>query len=283
MDDTELGRPPRHERPATRRKDPRATPTAVVDGESRRECGSCGAEVVLRIDGELPAFIREIAVARLHGDEPVLCDECTALSDARARAQEEAERRELTISERRRRSGIPAKWETQTFELLDDDSPRVRALTRAREWAAGEVDGLVLWGPVGRGKTAIAAAAANARMATSGVRWLSVAELLMDLSAPFGSSEHTRALGRLRAAGSDAALVLDDLDKLKPTEHATQPIYVAVNAWIEAKLPLLVTLNRDLDDLERWLPDTFAEAIASRLAGYCKVQQVGGCDRRLEA
>lgn len=280
MDDTALGRPPRHERTATR-SHPRTTPAAEVDGESRRECSSCGDEVVLRIDGKLPPFIREIAVLRLHGDTPVLCDGCTALSDARARAEEEAERRELVISERRRRASIPAKWSAQTFEALEDDSPRVRALMRAREWSAGETCGLVLWGPVGRGKTAIAAAAANARMEMSGVRWLSVASLLMDLSHAFGSPEHARALRALEAAGSESALVLDDLDKGKPNEHQTQPIYVAVNGWIEAELPLLVTLNRDLDELERWLPESFGEAISSRLAGYCKVQQVGGVDRRL--
>lgn len=283
MSDMDLGRPPRHARPETKRHEPRQIPTATVIGtDEPRACGQCGAAVVLRIDGDLPEFLREIALRRLNAPGPVLCEECTDTLDAQTRAQADAERRAETFERRRRRSGIPAKWAAQTFTALDADEPRLRAMMRAREWAAGETCGLVLWGPVGRGKTALAAAAANARMAVSGVRWLSVSELLMDLSAPFGSEAHTQALARLRSAGSDAALVLDDLDKLKPTEHAVQPIYVAVNGWIEAGLPLLVTLNRDLDELERWLPDTFGEAISSRLAGYCKVQNVGGVDRRLK-
>jgi hypothetical protein len=76
--------------------------------------------------------------------------------------------------------------------------------------------------------------------------------------------------------------VLEDLDKVRPTEYAVQPLYVAINAWIEAELPLLVTCNRDLDDLQEWLPATFAEPIASRLSGYCRIREVTGTDRRLE-
>jgi len=283
MDDTDLGRPPRHARPETKRHEPRPIPTAKVIGtDEPRSCSACGADVVLRIDGQLPEFLREIALARLNSDRPVLCDTCTTTADMEQRAREDAARRAETLERRRRRAGVPAKWARQTFAALDDDEPRLRAMMRAREWAAGETRGLVLWGPVGRGKTALAAAAANARMAVSGVRWLAVSELLLDLSAPFGSEAHTDAIAKLRTAGSDAALVLDDLDKLKPTEHAVQPIYVAINGWIEAGLPLLVTLNRDLDALSSWLPVTFGEAISSRLAGYCRVQMVGGVDRRLK-
>jgi DNA replication protein DnaC len=237
--------------------------------------------VELTIDAALPEFLRVIAQRHLAGDAPVYCGACTSERDELEDAKEEQARRLLVLSERLRRSGIPPKWQGQTFEALDADTPRLRALQRAREWAAGEVRGLVLWGPVGRGKTAIAAAAANERMAHGDVRWLPVAELLMALSSPFGSKTREDAAARLDAARGRAALVLDDLDKLKPSEHAVMPLYVAINAWIEAGLPLLITLNRDLDALMAWLPETFAEALSSRLSGYCKVQQVGGNDRRL--
>lgn len=280
-DDTALGRPLRHERAAVRKRDPSKTRTVHVAGESSRPCAGCGVVVELKIDAELPEFLRDLARARIESDAPVLCVECEQKEDEREAAVAEQGRRVLLLEERLRRSGVPPKWRTQAFESLEADTPRLRALQRAREWSAGEVRGLVLWGPVGRGKTAIAAAAANERMAIGDVRWLPVAELLMALSSPFGSKAREDAAAALSAAKGRAALVLDDLDKLKPTEHAVTPLYVAINAWIEADLPLLVTLNRDLDALASWLPETFGAAISSRLAGYCKVQQVGGDDRRL--
>ena len=39
------------------------------------------------------------------------------------------------------------------------------------------------------------------------------------------------------------ALVLDDLDKITPTERAVQPLYLAINRWVEARQPPFVTTN----------------------------------------
>jgi DNA replication protein DnaC len=79
----------------------------------------------------------------------------------------------------------------------------------------------------------------------------------------------------------DTALVLDDLDKVRPSDHAREPIYVAVNAWVEAEMPLIVTMNRSLLELADEFGDRYGDAIASRLAGYCEEFEVGGRDRRV--
>lgn len=195
--------------------------------------------------------------------------------------EERQERVDALVASRLASSGMPPMWARQDFADLEHDELRTRALNHAMDWARGALSGLVLWGGVGRGKTAIAAAAARERLEVGRVRWLPVAELLLDLRMPFDSPEYARAVRQLDPGRTGAALVLDDLDKLKPTDHAVQPLYVAVNAWIEAELPLLVTLNRDLDDLGEWLPESFGEAIASRLSGYCATVEVKGEDRRL--
>lgn len=284
MDDTDLGRPPRHARPAVRRRDAKTMVDVLSDDggepvEEKRPCANCGDDVVIRIFEGDTTYAAGYRRRQLRGDVPVLCEKCVDEAHAAHEAEQQREHREKVIEPRVRT--LPAKWRGLTFDDLNEDAERIRAFARAREWAAGTRRGLVLWGPVGRGKTAIAAAAANAWAQRRPLRWLPVAELLLDLRMPFDSPEYARAARQLEAAGTSAALVLDDLDKLKPSEHAVQPLYVAVNAWIEAELPLLVTLNRDLDELMEFLPETFGEAIASRLSGYCATVEVAGRDRRL--
>lgn len=195
--------------------------------------------------------------------------------------EEREERMSGLVDARLRVSGIPPRWRGLTFDRLDEDEPRAEALRCVRGWAMGDVPGVCLWGGVGHGKTVIAAAGANMALHHGALRWLSVAELLMDLRMPFSSPEYVRAQRVLDPGRRRMALVLDDLDKAKPTEHALQPLYVAINGWIEARFPLIVTMNRSPDELAAWMGETFGEAIASRLAGYCDVIEVGGRDRRL--
>lgn len=281
MTDEEMGRPPRHARPK-KQSEPTRVVAAVAEPEGVMcEC-ACGRPVEVPLPETLPAFARSMAQLQLDGKVPVTCDECIEREDHEEKDREREERRAVAVASRREAAGMPPKWGRQRFGELDGAGDRGRAVELARSWGAGDFDGLLLYGPVGRGKTAIAAAAANMLVEQRPLRWLPVAELLMDLSMPFGAPERERAMKRLDAGRGRAALVLDDLDKLKPTEHAVQPLYVAINGWIEAELPLLVTLNRPLGQLRAWLPETFGDAIASRLAGYCQQREVGGVDRRLE-
>lgn len=199
-------------------------------------------------------------------------------------AREMAARRAELTGRRLQGAGIPPRWLDASWEELDSgETPaRAAAVRAALEWSTGEGEpGLLLAGPVGIGKTRIVATAAAQRIRNGFmVRWLSVAELLLDLSRPFSSPERERALGKLEAR--TAGLVLDDLDKLKPTEHAIQPVYVAVNAWVDAGLPLAVTMNRGLEELAADYGERFGDPIASRLAEHCAVVELSGRDRRIE-
>lgn len=249
--------------------------------EAWRPCASCGSRVDLGFGAGVPQVFLERARLMVAGDSPTTCETCSGMAEAEEQRTERAAARAERLAMRRATSGIPAKWLTQRFNGLDGDPGRRRALELAGAWGRGELQGLLLWGDVGRGKTAIAAAAANLRLEDGHVRWLSVARLLQGLKMPFESAEYAAAARALDASRSSAALVLDDLDKLKPTEHAVTPLFVAIDGWIEAELPLLVTLNRDLNQLEQWMPDTFGKQIASRLSGYCAITHVDGVDRRL--
>lgn len=281
MDDTELKRPPRHERATVERRAPAAVATEAIDVDAAVPCATCGHDVQVLASGALPPALVRVARQQAAGELPVLCVACSDIAEAEADEAEQRALAEEQVARRRAASGIPAMWQPWTWDSMEADEQRRLAVERARQWGSGELRGIVLWGDVGRGKTAIAAAAANDRLRVGAVRWLPVGEMLTDLRMPFDSPEYARAVRQLDPGRRDVALVLDDLDKLKPSEHAVQPIYVAVNAWIEAELPLLVTLNRNLDALADWMPDTFGEALSSRLSGYCKVYEVKGTDRRL--
>jgi len=285
-DETALGRPPRHgrrgKRAQPRRRDPLAA-TDVRDAEEVRvhgtgRCG-CGAEIAVDFTGPDGSLGVRLARARLAAP---LCDRCSEEEERERVAADEAERAAERMRHRLERSGIPERWRGLDFSRIDCDAERAEAIAAAQEWALGQRRGVALYGEVGRGKTVIAAAAASASCAAGPVRWLSVAKLLMDLRRPFESPEYERAQQALDASSArSGALVLDDLDKAKPTEHALQPLYVAIDGWITAGKPLLVTLNRDLDSLAEWMGETFGEPIASRVAGYCDVIEVAGRDRRM--
>lgn len=288
MDDTELGRPPRHER-AKKSAAPKAMAGILDRGDGvavkideSRTCSAEGCRRKVRVEAEGPEDSMLVRLARMRLAGELLCEPC---GDEREAEEARAAEAETTVAQIRRRldaSGIPERWRTLTFDRLDRDEERAPALDAAREWGRGQRRrGVLLWGDVGRGKTVIAAAAAVERAAAIGpTRWLSVAELLLDLRMPFAAPEYARAARKLKPTGRPA-LVLDDLDKLKPTEHALQPLYVAINGWIEAGLPLMVTLNRSIDELAGWGGETFGDALASRLGGYCDVFEVRGRDRRL--
>lgn len=243
-------------------------------GEQRTtaECGGCGREhevepwVLYAFTSKGLAFV---------------CDECGENDRVAAIAEQARRQHADLVAAMRKRAGLPRKWHDVTLDHLDADGERIEAITAAAEWAMGKRRrGILLYGPVGRGKTAIAAGAANGRLGQArAVRWLPVGELLMDLRMPFDSIEYVRAQRALDPGG--AALVLDDLDKVRPSEHAREPIYVAVNAWVEAELPLIVTMNRSIDELAEDFGERYGDAIASRLAGYCDIFEVKGNDRRL--
>lgn len=247
-----------------------------------RVCSSCGAKVSIDFTGASDSLGVSVSRQWLRKGASVLCEACIEREDREAWEADLAERRREAREGRIEKSGVPERWKAVTFKRLERDEPRVAALDAAQAWALAEnPKGLMLHGKVGRGKTVIAGAAAMERLQKRHLRWLSVADLLTKLRMGFDAPEYKQALRSIDAQKAMGALVLDDLDKLKPTEHALQPLYVAINGWIERPLPLLVTCNRSPDELAGWAGETFGEALASRLLGYCEVVEVKGKDRRL--
>lgn len=184
-------------------------------------------------------------------------------------AHEQAERARR-MAARIERSELP----TSLQALRIEDAVQGPASAAAELWATGRLPALCLTGPVGVGKTWLAAAAAWGRLQTYSVRWVSTARLMAQLRSGFNSEAKAKADAIIAGTG---AIVLDDLDKVKASEYAREVLFAAIDGRVEEGSPLLVTTNKSMTELG----DQLGEPIMSRLAGYCQTIRMVGDDRRV--
>jgi DNA replication protein DnaC len=171
---------------------------------------------------------------------------------------------------RQRRSGMPSAL---AAVALDDQAGP--AAESAKRWAEGLLPGLILHGDLGVGKTYLGAAACLRMLERRRVQWCSVASLV---ARSFGSQDQREWVADI-LSGTDA-LVLDDVDKVKPGPWVSQQLYAAINARVDADAPLFVTCNLAPDALEAFFGEQHGGAIMSRLDGYCEIHHLAGRDRR---
>jgi len=194
---------------------------------------------------------------------PGYCDKCLDTLWKEEEAEELRQRYETRLD----RSQLPENL--RSISLPADGLGEI-----AGRWAREELakPGLCLVGPVGVGKTYLAAAACWERLKRKGCLWVPVARLLTELHGGFNEGREKAS----KIIAGTGAIVLDDLDKINPTEHGKSVIFAAVDGRVEAGVPLLVTTNLGLAEVEAKLGD----AVASRLMGHCEVLRLEGEDRR---
>ena len=240
-------------------------------------CKTCGHEFERPpVPADLPERWRE----RLLSWE-LDCPTCVEVAEAhkrwKAREQEIRQHAER-VGRQRRASGIPAQLRGLEWSDLEEDE-RSNAIKAARTWPFGSSKGLLLAGPVGVGKTRIAATAAWQYLELAPLRWFSAPVLFSRLGSSYGSQQLDDARAVLTGT---TALVLDDLDKVRPTEYGAEIVWQAIDGRIVEGVPLLVTTNLTLDALADKFPEPFGPSIASRLVEYCDAFLLAGADRRLE-
>jgi DNA replication protein DnaC len=147
----------------------------------------------------------------------------------------------------------------------------------AQAFAAHPEGTLAFYGSFGTGKTHLLAAITNAVTAAGHrCRFASVVSLFDALQERIQLGQDYHEL--LRQAIGAPLLVLDDLDKLKPSEFREETLYKLLNGRSTAGLPLALSANNTPDELMRWI----GEAGRSRLmAGLIPVPMFGP-DYRLE-
>lgn len=150
-----------------------------------------------------------------------------------------------------------------------------RALQASRNYvneflANPNIDGLLFTGQVGSGKTYLACCIANALLQSEQtVLFVVVPDLLDMIRATYDLNKQPVAYSEqqlLDTARSVPMLILDDLGAHNYTEWTKNKIYSILNYRLNHKLPVIITTNINLEDLEEHL----GERTTSRIFQMCR-------------
>lgn len=248
-------------------------------------CRHCGVTVYLDSPDELPA--EELWGDQVEPEErgtmvklgkpnedalkiaafAIGCEDCVS----KQQASEESSKRRRGLSYRVEQAGLPRDLHGLAWSDMDRSGHRRDAIAACRSWSerGGRV---LLTGPVGTGKTRLAATAMWDLLERGVATWISVPLLFVHAFMPATSPERRRAV---EVMGGTGPLILDDLGKEKPGEWARQILFGAIDSRLQAGSPILITSNFDPDEIA----DRLGEAVGSRLQEFSQFE-LAGRDRR---
>lgn len=153
-----------------------------------------------------------------------------------------------------------------------------RALKAAKSFVADVLankttKGILFCGPVGSGKTFLAGCIANALLAQGKeVLFAVVPDLLDEIRSTYFRNDDTATseLVLTEAARQAEILILDDLGAHNYTEWTINKLYNIINYRVNNNLPLIVTTNLELIELEEKL----GLRITSRLLQLCQIYRL---------
>lgn len=183
----------------------------------------------------------------------------------------EAQRRTDRYRQRVLSCGLPTPLRGLRLDPLLPTDPAARA---GWDWGSGAFNGLCFRGPVGVGKTWMAAASMWKRLRMDPILYVPVPTLMTELRSGFGSEAKKRAD---KIVASSAGVLLDDLSKANPTGYGKEVLHAMIDKRYSSGAPLLVVSEVDLQTLS----DRLGDSLSSRLAGYCKIVSMDGPDRRV--
>lgn len=173
-------------------------------------------------------------------------------------------------------------FDLRTYELPAEERENLkRAFQIAREYAENPEGWLVFTGPYGCGKTHLAAAIANYRVAQGyPALFVVVPDLLDHLRATFSPQSPISYDKRFEEVRTAALLVLDDLGTQSATPWAKEKLFQIFNYRYNARLPTVVTTADEIEDITPRLRARFLDVSRCTLFAIIAPAYHGGASRR---
>ncbi len=154
-----------------------------------------------------------------------------------------------------------ASFDYRRVELSREQQQNLEvAYNLAAEFSEQPEGWLVFQGIHGCGKTHLAAAIANARLAAGQpALFLVVADLLDYLRSAFGPDSRVSYSRFFEEVKQTPLLILDDYGEQSSTPWARAKLFQLINYRYNARLPMVVTTVMTLDDMETRISSRFAD------------------------
>jgi DNA replication protein DnaC len=157
-----------------------------------------------------------------------------------------------------------------------------QAFETAKSFAHAGKGWLLLKGGFGCGKTHLAAAIANDRLAHGEpVLFVVVPDLLDHLRATFAPTSRVTYDERFETVRSTPFLILDDLGAQSATSWAQEKLFQLLNHRYNAQLPTVITTNRELEEIEPRLRSRLTDTTLCTITAIAAPDfRQGGTDTR---
>lgn len=242
----------------------------INDSDGLLYCGKCHTAKQTRV--QLFGIIRH----------PMCLCKCEA--EKQAREEEERKRQEFESKVKElRKIGFPDS-EMQKWNFANDDLSNEQITKAMQRYADHFAElrksgkGLLLYGPIGTGKTYAACEVANALIDKGySVLVTNFSRILNALQGTFEKQDYIDRLNRFQL------LIVDDLGiERSNSEFAKEQIYNVIDSRYRACLPMIITTNLSIEKIKN--PDSIENSrIYDRIIERCFPIQVNGRNRRRKA
>lgn len=232
-------------------------------------CGKCGSRKQLRVKfGDKTHVVRCVC-------------KCESKELEEKKRQEEYEEQMRRINRLKEASMMDKKYREVTFDKYEVREENKKVFEMAKKYADRFQDmykknqGLLLYGPVGTGKSFTAACIGNYLLDNAKpVIMTSFVKILQDIW------ENGREAEYITILNSASLLIVDDLGTERETDYALEKVYNIIDSRVRANKPMIITSNLELNDMME-CEDIRKKRIYDRILECCYPMYVGGKSFRM--
>ena len=232
-------------------------------------CGKCGSRKQLRVKfGDKTHVVRCVC-------------KCESKELEEKKRQEEYEEQMRRINRLKEASMMDKKYREVTFDKYEVREENKKVFEMAKKYADRFQDmykknqGLLLYGPVGTGKSFTAACIGNCLLDNAKpVIMTSFVKILQDIW------ENDREAEYITILNSASLLIVDDLGTERETDYALEKVYNIIDSRVRANKPMIITSNLELNDMME-CEDIRKKRIYDRILECCYPMYVGGKSFRM--